>query len=202
MKKCTKCGKLKRLEDFYKRRSGVKNKHSKESNCKDCCSKRNLTNSRSKRGKALTLFRSQIRRTKINGLPDVSYSKTDFIDWLFSNDKYIVIYDKWVKSGYDKMKAPSIDRIDDYMGYSFDNIIVTTWEENKLKYHKDSMNGVNTKQSRSVVKMDLIGRILDLYHSMKNASRETGVEQSNIWKACNGKIKTSGGFKWRYLDAS
>ena len=199
MKKCTRCNKVKPIDEFYRRRSGVKNKYSRYSNCKDCCSKINLNRSRSIRGKALSLFSSQVSRTKINSLPNVSYSKTDFLNWLLSNDKYITFYSEWVKSGYDKMKAPSVDRLDDYSGYSFENIRIVTWEENKLKYHKESMNGINNKKNKAVIKMDLNGNDIEEYHSMQHAARKTGIEQSNIWKACNGEIKKSGGFKWRYL---
>ena len=43
------------------------------------------------------------------------------------------------------MLAPSIDRKDDYKPYTFDNIQLTTWQQNKAKGHEDCKNGINNK---------------------------------------------------------
>ena len=39
-----------------------------------------------------------------------------------------------------------VDRLNDYKGYSFDNIQLMTWQENKDKGHRDCLNGINNKE--------------------------------------------------------
>ena len=39
----------------------------------------------------------------------------------------------------------------------------------------------------------------EIFESTKDAYRKTGIAQGNISKACNGKLKTTGGYTWRYL---
>ena len=54
--------------------------------------------------------------------------------------------------------------------------------------------------SKSVVQMSMDNTILKNYQSTGDASKETGIERSNIIKCCNGKLKTAGGFKWSYVS--
>ena len=52
------------------------------------------------------------------------------------------------------------------------------------------------KRSKKVVQLDLDDNVLNEFKSMVQAERETGVPRSNISSCCNGKLKSSGGFKW------
>lgn len=38
------------------------------------------------------------------------------------------------------------------------------------------------------------------YYSQSEVERQTGIPQSSISMCCNGKIKTCGGFHWRYVN--
>ena len=40
----------------------------------------------------------------------------------------------------------------------------------------------------------------EIYPSIKEAERQTGISQGNISKCCNGKRKTAGGFHWEFVD--
>jgi hypothetical protein len=42
------------------------------------------------------------------------------------------------------------------------------------------------------------GKILQLYPSANAAGRENGLSDSSIIKCCKGKLKTCGGYSWRY----
>ena len=44
------------------------------------------------------------------------------------------------------------------------------------------------------------GDIINIYDSMAEAEKDTGIKGDQIWKACNGEHKTSGGFIWRYYE--
>lgn len=39
-----------------------------------------------------------------------------------------------------------------------------------------------------------------IYHSAREAARQTGLDNSNIVSVCNGKLKTTGGCHWEYVN--
>lgn len=43
------------------------------------------------------------------------------------------------------------------------------------------------------------GRLIAVWSSGKEAEQSTGVHQSNICNCCNGKLRSTGGYVWRYL---
>ena len=53
-------------------------------------------------------------------------------------------------------------------------------------------------QSRKVYCVELD----QTFNSIKEAERETGIWHSNITACCQGKIKTTGGYHWKYVDES
>lgn len=55
-------------------------------------------------------------------------------------------------------------------------------------------------QSKEVAQYDLQGNLLNVFYGASEASRKTGVDNSSISKCCKGKLKTTGGFIWRYTD--
>lgn len=40
-----------------------------------------------------------------------------------------------------------------------------------------------------------------VYNSLKEAGNETGIGYKNIWKCCRGILKTSGGYRWEYVES-
>ena len=59
-----------------------------------------------------------------------------------------------------------------------------------------------TRSKTNVVQYSLNGEKLKEYKSMAEASRETGTPRASISHVCRGKIKTAGGFVWRYASDS
>ena len=194
MKKCTICDELKDTSNFTKDRSkndGINLR------CKKCNSLNSINWRRSKNGVALSIYNDQVNHSKTRGHKPPDYSKTQLLDWIFSDPLFNTIYDNWVMSGYDKYKKPSVDRIDDYKGYSFDNIQLMTWGENKKKGDSDRLSGKNNKVSKTVVQYDVNGKFITEHHSISSAGRSSGVCFKNIFRAIrdNG---TAGGFVWDY----
>lgn len=68
---------------------------------------------------------------------------------------------------------------------------------NEKKYNR----GSKLMPERPVVQMDMNGEIIKEYSSIREATRETGVEHSCICRCCTGSrnAKTAGGFKWAYM---
>ena len=68
---------------------------------------------------------------------------------------------------------------------------------------KENINhGTRTKRAaekhfKKVIQLDLNDNILNVFESIKQAERETGALARHISACCNGRIKSSGGFKWR-----
>jgi hypothetical protein len=197
MKKCAKCKEVKPLEEFH---NNKKMKQGKTSYCKNCNNKSIKEYKRTLIGNAKAIYTHQKQSSKIRGHHPPAYAKQDFVDFLLSNKKYINLHSEWVESGYENSLIPSVDRIDDYKGYSLDNIEVMTWKENRIKSNEDRKNGINNMTNKAVVKMDLNEVELEVYHSLRYAERKTSIHQACIWRACNGEQKTAGGFKWKYAE--
>ena len=64
--------------------------------------------------------------------------------------------------------------------------------DNKSGNRKDKRKGKRKGKSVRCVETGVI------YSSIKEASEQTGIDQSNISKACRGVYQTAGGFHWEY----
>jgi hypothetical protein len=53
--------------------------------------------------------------------------------------------------------------------------------------------------SKKVNQFSINGEFIKMYNGTREAMRETGINQSNISKACNGAYPHTGGFKWKYV---
>ena len=51
---------------------------------------------------------------------------------------------------------------------------------------------------KPVIQMTLQGEVIAEYPSATEASRQVGCGNSEIGKCCQGKMKTSGGFRWKF----
>ena len=128
------------------------------------------------------------------------FSKLEFIDWIYSlNGHFEKLHQEWVKSGFKKDLVPSVDRKDDYKGYSFDNIKLTTWEIN----NKNQCSKMATeKWSKEVEQLDIDDNLLNTFSSTREAATIIGKPKSSsfISAACRGEYPTAFGFKWRYTN--
>ena len=196
MKRCACCKELKSKTLFYK------NKHRIDGlveYCKECSKDRNDKYNKTKGGVITRIYNSQLFNSKNRNHPLPSYTKDQLRNWILSQLKFHVLYDNWVKSGYEKDLKPSIDRKDDYKGYSLDNIQLMTFRENMEKGFKDCKNGLNNKRSRAVRQFNKDGLFIKEYHSINFAGRKTGISASNIGACCNKKLKSAGKYLWEFV---
>lgn len=63
-----------------------------------------------------------------------------------------------------------------------------------------SKNGRHYVKSVHRLVLDMHDNVIDEFYSMGVASKTTGIPQPNIFKVCNGKRDTAGGYKWRYKN--
>ena len=70
-----------------------------------------------------------------------------------------------------------------------------------LSWKEEKMETINIKfdekHFKKVIQLDLNDNVLNVFESIKQAERETGVFATSISACCNGKRKSAGGFKWR-----
>lgn len=64
-------------------------------------------------------------------------------------------------------------------------------EEQKLK-------DILIQNTKSVLQYDKDMNLISEYISIRDAERRTNINRSNISKCCNGKVKSSGGYIWKY----
>jgi len=127
-----------------------------------------------------------------------TYTKKEFLSWCLNNDTFLELHKNWEESNYLLGLVPSIDRLNDTLGYSFDNIQVVTWDENNKLGHIRERNGETTRRCKSVLQYDLDNNFIKEYYSLKTAEIATGVRNGNISHCCKGNYKSSGGFIWKF----
>lgn len=126
----------------------------------------------------------------------VAYESRDFVGWwLFEQNRL-------------KLKKPTISRLDHAGNYEFGNIKLEERYENcvtdVLKRHGSP--GLKIGRAVAMYKWPTM-KLLNIFPSVLEASRETLVKHSNIWSMCCGKtpngrkyLKTKDNFTFRFLD--
>lgn len=168
--------------------------------CKPCVNQYAKNRGRSKTGLISRIYNNQRKRSIAKKMELPSYSKYELEAWMFGQEKFHSLFNKWVESDYDYMLVPSVDRIDDYKPYTFSNIQLMTWEENKEKGHEDIRNNKNKKKNKPIIQFSIYGERLNDYDSAMIAEHSTGIAHENIAKVLKGKRKTAGGFIWEYKE--
>ena len=109
------------------------------------------------------------------------------------------LYNEWVLSKFEKYKKPSADRINDYLPYSFDNLILTTWGQNFNHSVQDVLNGVGKcgQRCKKVLQFDVNMNLIAEYVSRSSAVRVNGYA---IDKCLKIGRKDRKGFYWKYAN--
>ena len=147
--------------------------------------------------------------------------------WLENNKKYEL--DKDLKSnGINKCycpeqcmfldKASNIIQSNKTMDYSFTkskerNNKISNSLKNKPKSdeHKHNISeslklssknkGKNKYCAKCVAQYDLNNNLIKVWDYIKQASNELKIDSSSISKCCRGKLKTAGGYVWKYFNS-
>ena len=193
MKTCTTCHKEKSISDFDRNKN---NYDGRSYECKLCKKKRR----RAPSGIITDIYSTQKCSSKKRNHPKPNYTKEELMEFAMSLPNFAEIYTEWASSGYDKMKKPSFDRIDDSKPYTLKNLKLVTWEENRTHQAMSMRNGLikTTWPKKPVSQFTKSGKHIQDYISIMDAFRKTGVNFRCIWSVCEGIRKTSGGFKWKY----
>ena len=191
-KVCSKCKVEKHLLDFHK------DKYTKDKRttvCKQCRNDYRNFLRKTLKGFLQNIYTHQKETSKRRGHCSPLYTFKEFSQWFVLQKNWENLWLRYQASGYDRNLAPSVDRLDDNKGYSFDNIRLITAYENAMKQ-------IN-KNKKPVNKYDTQGRYIQTFESIVQAAKEPSIKTSSttIIGACNGKYRHAGGCQWRYLSS-
>lgn len=73
---------------------------------------------------------------------------------------------------------------------------------NSEKYRRNSerLTELGKRKARKVEQLDFQMNVVNVYESLNEAGRQTGVRDGNISKCCNGKVRSAGGYIWRFAS--
>ena len=129
MLKCCTCKNKKEKDEFYRLHGGY------TPQCKECFIGKKRKRERTPRGLLRKIFAQQKRSSKERGHTLPVYTIDELRERYIGHPYFVSLYNNWVESDYNSKLIPSFDRVDDTLGYSFDNIVVSTWGENNKKSH-------------------------------------------------------------------
>lgn len=142
-------------------------------------------------------YNYQVKFCNTNYYPAPTYSLDDLTNYLITNNQFVSLYLAYVGSGKNKALAPTVWRSNPNRTFSFENIMIGTYQEMKKENGIATTSGINNKRSKPVIQMDLNGEHLRTYYSESEASRQTCIALSNINSVCTGRSQTAGGFRWK-----
>jgi len=196
MKRCKQCKKDRTLDQYTSCKGAADNL---QYICRECNKAKAKARRHSITGLFTDIYNGQLYSTKRRGHTLPNYTQESLTSWIKSQPNFISLYDKWVLSGYDRKLKPSCDRLDDYKPYTLDNIRLVTWGENHRKGISDKVTGINTKNCKAIKQFSKKGIFIKEFHSIQQASRDTGAAAGNIQRCCTGEYKSSKGFIWSYV---
>lgn len=85
---------------------------------------------------------------------------------------------------------------------NLDNLQWVTHEENIKYIPPEKLKSSNQFIARPIVQMTLEGQEIAIYPSAYEAWKQTGCNHRHISEVCQGKRRTTGGFKWKYFEGS
>lgn len=161
-KKCFKCNKVKNLSEFYKH-SQMADGHVNK--CKEC-NKNDVRKDwylKREEKREYDIYRhrysiqrffshkynliksrcSKYRQTTSRYFGKDFLTKSDWNEWCYEDRNYkafIKLYNKWVENGFERKSTPSIDRIDNKLGYMRNNLQWLSLSDNSSKGIKSGTN--------------------------------------------------------------
>ena len=143
-------------------------------------------------------FKSSIKR----GHTPPNYTLDELIIWANAQPTFPDLWDAFVASNYSVDLIPSLDRLDDALPYTLNNIQVITWRDNYLK-------SINSRR-RAIAAYSADGTLHKTFTSPKEAALYVKGDSRNICKVAEGKPikradgktqlkRTSKGFIWKWL---
>ena len=120
--------------------------------------------------------------------------------WKNSNEKFYLVHRLvWIAFNGQIPEGLQVNHISERKSENrLSNLNLMTSKEN-TNYGTGIERRTKSK-SKPVLQFTLEDILIKEYPSIKQAERETGFSHQNICACCNGKYKTTHGFKWKYKN--
>ncbi len=160
---------------------------------------------RTKLGLATTLWHHLIRNSKHRNHDNPDFTKYELLLWMETQTCFNKLFTDWQNSGYEKTLTPSIDRKNNSLNYSFENIQLVTWRENLDNAIIDTRNKVIHNsglihQHSACVKYSSDGIELGIFISLTEAAKSINSKANAISSCCLGQRISHKGFFFCYLE--
>jgi hypothetical protein len=149
---------------------------------------------RSIRGLVARMYSNQRQRCRDMSKKLPKYNLDELHSWILEDKNFLLLYEQWVKSGYNKELTPSIDKKNPLGDYEFSNIQVMTWKDNMKKGNRER----NITQGKRITQSDLKGKKIKDFISITDAGKETGIDFRQISSVLCGRNKTAKGYIFNY----
>lgn len=178
MKKCIQCDEYKPVSEF---RKDISRKDGLHPYCITCLKIRHTTFNRSLRGVVNSIYQTQKASSRKRRHPPPKYTMNELYSWVIEQPSATTLYTNWVNSGYVTSLKPSVDRLNNSKGYSFDNIQLVTWRVN-------NENGIEST-SFPVLQFNLDGGFIKKYSSINKAANDLNISAGHISRSVNDPSK-------------
>lgn len=143
---------------------------------------------KTKKGVLTNMYDHMRRRHKVD------FSLKEFHNKFLDDKVFNELYAKWVSSGFGKQFKPSLDRTDCKKHYSWDNVKMMTWSENRRK-----QSLIDGKRGRKPAVLQIEGgKVVKRFESQLQVIQELGLHQGNLSLVLNGKRNYIKGYKFIY----
>ncbi len=196
-KQCTKCKTIRNLSEYQKDKN---TKSGYRPTCKECSYASTIRWNRSKKGVITHTWHHQVRHSKTRGHQPPTYTREELSEWMMSSTDFHVMYDNWCRLDYQSDYRPSVDRLDNSIGYTMANIRLVSFRDNYMQYHTDKVKGIETENCKAIVKLTKDGKIVGEYFSVAEALRQHGKKPNNarISAVLTGARKYYLHHRWEY----
>lgn len=77
-------------------------------------------------------------------------SREDFYDWILNNPRFVELFDKYKSNNFPRSLAPSVDRIDNEIGYEINNMRIVTHGDNSRDTSSTRYFEINGERYNSI----------------------------------------------------
>lgn len=96
--------------------------------------------------------------------------------------------------GYNQGNISACCRGVRYQCHNYRWMFYKDWINNKDRYNKKN-------RCKKVIQLDMNNNELKIFNSLTEASKQTGVDISNISTVCKNRAISAGGYKWKYYNS-